>query len=112
MAKNKLNNVAESLGESRQLGSVLPYDMMAKEFTKMTSVRDGRRGPRQLFYDEHWVAARWGMEVKTLQKWRYDGIGPAWYKFGENGSVRYRLRDIVAFEKKCRVLGLDMSDMQ
>ncbi|MES2495712.1 MAG: hypothetical protein V4618_06345 [Pseudomonadota bacterium] len=104
MTRSKLRVVEEHAGESERLANVPTYEVLAKELAKMTSLRDGRRTPRQLFFDEQWLASRWGVEIKTIQKWRYEGVGPAWHKFGENGAVRYRLRDIVAFEKISRTL--------
>jgi hypothetical protein len=41
-------------------------------------------------------AARIGKSVKTLDAWRYEGRGPAWLDI--NGTVRYRLEDIEAWE--------------
>lgn len=77
------------------------YDELVSTLTKMTSHKNGR-APKQLFFDEVWLAARWGLTDKAMQNWRYEkkGAGPAFYKL--KGAVRYRLRDIVAFEKKCR----------
>jgi hypothetical protein len=58
---------------------------------------DPMRPAKQRFFDEKSLATRWGSSVKLLQKMRSDGSGPAYYKIGR--SVRYRLRDIVAYEK-------------
>lgn len=34
--------------------------------------------------------------IDTMEKWRRDGIGPAYYKFG--GKVLYRLSDVLIWE--------------
>ena len=57
-----------------------------------------RRGPaadvRHL--DQHALAARWGMSVRTLERWRFLHQGPAFLKL--IGRVVYRLEDVEAFE--------------
>jgi hypothetical protein len=53
--------------------------------------------PKQRYFDENWLAARWGMSVKHIRNLRSAGVGPLVTYFGR--SVRYRLRDVVAFEK-------------
>jgi hypothetical protein len=52
--------------------------------------------PKQRFFDEKWLAIRLGVSLKTVQAWRAKGEGPKWVKLG--AAVRYRLRDVVAFE--------------
>lgn len=42
------------------------------------------------------LAARWRISPRTLERWR--GRGVAFIKVG--GSVRYRLKDVEAFEAK------------
>lgn len=42
------------------------------------------------------LSRRWGISVRTLEKWRTRQIGPAYIKIG--GRVRYRLDDILAYE--------------
>ncbi len=67
---------------------------------RMTTSSSGKP-PKQLYFDEQWLAVRWGLSVKTIQKMRYSGRGPKWQKpFGR--PIRYRLRDIVAFERRQR----------
>lgn len=100
MTKRKSNN--PPAGETDPFKSMLDPELIAKELARMTSSQNGRRAPRQLFFDEQWVATRLGVELKTVENWRYKAVGPASHKFGKNGAVRYRLRDIVAFEKKSR----------
>lgn len=43
------------------------------------------------------LAERWNKSLRTLQRWRSAGYGPAYLQIG--GTVRYRLRDILAFEE-------------
>lgn len=51
--------------------------------------------------DEHFLTPaelgeRWGIPPGTLAQWRHAGNGPTYLKLG--GAVRYRLRDVEAFE--------------
>ena len=48
------------------------------------------------FLTEHELAARWGVSVATIRKWRLTGAGPRFRKF--NRAVRYAMPDIVAHE--------------
>ena len=68
-----------------------------KIIAQMTQLANGKP-PKQLYFDEKWLAARWGMSVKTVQSMRDKGTGPRVTRFGR--SVRYRLRDIVKFERR------------
>jgi hypothetical protein len=42
------------------------------------------------------LAERWRMSPRTLERWRWQRIGPPYLKVG--GRVVYRLEDIVAYE--------------
>jgi DNA-binding transcriptional MerR regulator len=42
------------------------------------------------------VAHRWQLSPRTLERWRWLGLGPAYIKVG--GRVVYRLEDILAYE--------------
>jgi len=44
-----------------------------------------------------WLARRWSISHRTLERWRHDGTGPAFLKIG--GRIVYRLEDIQVFEK-------------
>ncbi len=44
------------------------------------------------------LANRWNKSVHTIERYRCDGIGPAYLKIG--GKVMYRLIDIEAFESE------------
>lgn len=54
--------------------------------------------------DQHQLAEHWGIPVRTLAAWRYQGKGPAYLKLG--GAVRYRLEDVEAFENE-NLIGAD-----
>lgn len=48
------------------------------------------------FVSEAVLAAHWHVSCRTLQRWRKRGTGP---RFSVIGSlIRYRIRDILAFE--------------
>ena len=42
------------------------------------------------------LARRWRLSPRTLERWRWHGIGPCYLKIG--GRVVYRLADVEAFE--------------
>ncbi len=42
------------------------------------------------------LANRWAMSERTLERWRYEGRGPAFLKIG--GRVLYRLKDVEGYE--------------
>lgn len=42
------------------------------------------------------LARRWAMSPRSLERWRWTGIGPRFVKIG--GRVVYRLVDVEAFE--------------
>jgi predicted site-specific integrase-resolvase len=42
------------------------------------------------------LANRWCMSERTLERWRYEGRGPAFLKIG--GRVLYRLKDVEGYE--------------
>ena len=53
------------------------------------------------FLRERELAERWKISRRTLQRWRAEGFGPAYIPIG--GAIRYRIRDIEAFEEKMRL---------
>lgn len=64
--------------------------------------RDGRISPsKRRFLTERQLARRWNMSMRTLQKHRCLSVGCDYHKF-EDGRVRYRLRDIVEYERSAR----------
>lgn len=54
--------------------------------------------PTPKHFDQQDLAERWGIPVRTLAAWRYQGKGPAYLKIG--GAVRYRLEDVEAYENE------------
>ena len=53
------------------------------------------------------VAEILGVSVRTLTDWRYEGRGPAYYRYGGKGpgscQVRYALPDVKAWLEQWRV---------
>ena len=45
---------------------------------------------------QDFLARRWGISPRTLERWRWLGQGPAYLKVG--GRVAYRLEDVEAYE--------------
>jgi hypothetical protein len=43
------------------------------------------------------LSRRFGISCRTLERWRWMGIGPKFIKIG--GRVKYRLADVEAFEQ-------------
>jgi len=52
----------------------------------------------RLALDETELAARWGLSVKTLRRWRQEQLGPVFLKLG--ARVTYLLPEIEAFERR------------
>lgn len=50
--------------------------------------------------NEKMLAHRLGLSLRTLQRWRWQGKGPAYLKLG--GRVVYRLRDVELWEERNR----------
>lgn len=46
------------------------------------------------------LSRRWSLSPRTLERWRWLGLGPAYLKIG--GRVVYQLEDIEAFEAQSR----------
>tara|TARA_B100000780_G_C21030121_1_gene413030 strand:- start:264 stop:458 length:195 start_codon:yes stop_codon:yes gene_type:complete len=43
------------------------------------------------------LANYWSISARTLERWRYDGKGPIFFKM--EGLVRYRMIDVLEYEK-------------
>lgn len=52
--------------------------------------------PDNRLFDEHEAAARLGLTVATLRRWRWARRGPAWVKVG-GSAVRYSAADLAVF---------------
>lgn len=66
-----------------------------------SSLKPGVRvpAPSPIALNEHDLAARWRLSVKTLRRWRQEHLGPAFCKLG--ARVIYLLSEIEAFERRC-----------
>lgn len=60
-------------------------------------IQQTKRFLSERFIDEKKLAERWDVQPKTLQKFRYSGKGPSFYRIG--GSIRYAMSDILSFEE-------------
>ena len=56
------------------------------------------RGVNKAALNEHELAARWGISVKTLRRWRQQQLGPVFCKLG--ARVVYLLAEIEAYERR------------
>ena len=52
------------------------------------------------YLTQHDLEARWQISGRTLERWRTEDYGPAWYVLG--GSIRYRRADVEEFELRQR----------
>ena len=64
--------------------------MESWQHLRMETKMDGR------CISQNELAKRWQVSESTLERWRYEGIGPVFLKL--RGKVRYRDSDILAFE--------------
>ena len=69
------------------------------------SVQPGRHHPKaqapatlRIALDENELAARWGISVKTLRRWRQEQLGPVFCKLG--ARVTYLIPEIEAYERR------------
>lgn len=71
-------------------------------FTKTPANENNRPAIDYLegFIDEKAAAAFLCQSVRTIQKWRVSGYGPAFYKSGR--SVRYRRRELLEWAEARR----------
>lgn len=54
---------------------------------------------QRIALDEHELAARWGLSVKTLRRWRQEqSCGPIFCKLG--ARVTYLISEVEAFERR------------
>ena len=65
-------------------------------------VEHGNTALGQLLSEQS-VAERWSKSIRTLQRWRAEGYGPAYLRIG--GTIHYRLEDVLAFEQAMRCGG-------
>ena len=55
-------------------------------------------GATRIALDENELAARWGLSVKTLRRWRQEQRGPVFCKLG--ARVTYLISEVEAFERR------------
>lgn len=55
-------------------------------------------GATRIALDENELAARWGLSVKTLRRWRQEQLGPVFCKLG--ARVTYLIAEVEAFERR------------
>ncbi len=72
---------------------------------QVPSIKSGRKlirslpdGATRIALDENELAARWGLSVKTLRRWRQEQLGPVFCKLG--ASVRYQISAIEQYERQ------------
>ena len=72
---------------------------------QVPSVQTGRKisrplpdGVTRVALDENELAARWGLSVKTLRRWRQEQLGPVFCKLG--ARVTYLISESEAFERR------------
>jgi hypothetical protein len=73
--------------------------------TRLSGAEIGRISDRQnpggtvrIALDENELAARWGLSVKTLRRWRQEQLGPVFCKLG--ARVTYLISEVEAFERR------------
>ena len=50
------------------------------------------------FIDQKELAKRWYISPRTLERWRWEGLGPRYVKIG--GRIIYKIIDIKKFEEE------------
>lgn len=66
----------------------------------LNDLTDSETHSRSEFLNESKVAELICQSVRTIQKWRVTGHGPAYYKLGR--SVRYRRSEVIAWAEERR----------
>lgn len=54
-----------------------------------------------MFLTQEELAQRWNMSPRTLERWRWEGIGLKYIKLKH--LIRYRISDVEAYEKTMTV---------
>lgn len=63
---------------------------------------------QQRHFNQKELARRWNISHRTLERWRYSGLGPVFLKLG--GRVLYRLVDVEVFERSQLQRAVKISD--
>ena len=50
------------------------------------------------------LGIRWGLSLHTLSQWRVNNSGPSYLRLGdgERPRIRYRMSDILAYERRAK----------
>lgn len=67
------------------------------------SLQSRAEATQRIAIDEYELAARWGLSVKTLRRWRMEQLGPVFCKLG--ARVTYLIAEIETFERRNRRYG-------
>lgn len=67
---------------------------------KPSKVQERNLTETRPFWNESQLAQRWKLSMKTLQRWRSEGIGPVFVKM--RSRVLYPVGEIILFEHSCR----------
>ena len=62
------------------------------------SLRSRPAATPQIAIDEFELAARWGLSVRTLRRWRTEQLGPVFCKLG--ARISYLMAEIKTFERR------------
>ena len=75
---------------------------MQRQVSSVQPNRNAFRSPPnsavRLALNENELAARWGLSVKTLRRWRQEKLGPIFCKMG--ARVTYLISEIEAYERR------------
>ena len=75
---------------------------MQRQVSSIQPNRNSFRSPPnsavRLALDENELAARWGLSVKTLRRWRQEKLGPINLKLGSR--VTYLIHHIEVYERR------------
>ena len=77
---------------------------MSKLTAVLHDALDAKRRPKvtaalpKAALNEHELAIRWGLSVKTLQRWRQEQLGPVFCRLGSR--VIYLITEVEAFERR------------
>ena len=75
---------------------------MQRQVSSVQPNRNAFRSPPnsavRLALNENELAARWGLSVKTLRRWRQEKLGPIFCKMGSR--VTYLIVEVEAYERR------------
>jgi hypothetical protein len=75
----------------------MPYKVTSVQTGPKNSA-DGLNKAVRIALDESELAARWGLSVKTLRRWRQEQLGPVFCKLGSR--VTYLIFEVESFERR------------